>query len=179
MNKKYMIIAILGTLVLLLISKRSAFANILRDTLGIQEKPNNTGFDNPQFEQKMKELGWKSGWSWCVTYVKYIWYHLLKGEKRDRAMQLITANSQQTYNNFVNDTSGYFEVSRIPKVGSIAIWQKTTTSGHAGIVENIYSDSFDSIEGNISNKVARVKRKLDFNYIDSSGLKLRGFINLV
>jgi surface antigen len=93
-------------------------------------------------------------------------------------MSLISFNSQQTYNNFSADKSGYFEISDTPKIGSIAIFQKTATSGHAGIVEKIYSDSFDSIEGNYSDKVSRVKRKLSKTYIYSNGLKLRGFINI-
>lgn len=152
---------------------------VLNRTLNIEETGNNAGFTDKNFEAALKKLGWQPGWHWCVMYAKYVWSKWLKGAKKLRAMQLISANSQVTYSNFEKDTSGYFEVSKKPQKGSIVIWQRSSTSGHAGIVEKINSDNtFTSIEGNQSDKVTRVKRTYNFTTVNSEGLKLRGFINI-
>lgn len=162
-----------------LIVLSGGLSKTLKQTVGLKETGNNAGFEDKQFEAEMKKLGWQPGWHWCVIYVKYVWNKWLSGAKKLRAMQLIVANSQTTYNNFLKDTSGYFQISKTPKKGSIAIWQRSSTSGHAGIVESINSDNtFTSIEGNQSDKVSRVKRSYNFDKANSEGLKLRGFINI-
>lgn len=151
----------------------------LKDTLGIAEVGgDNISFSDAEFQKELINLGWQSGWSWCVMYSKYIWSKILPKNKWDVAKNLISVNSQTTWAAFGKDTSGYFERSNIPKVGSIAIWQSSPTSGHAGIVTKVAKDYFMTQEGNYSGKVSVVKRYYNFNSYNSEGLKLLGFIRL-
>ncbi|MPN04045.1 hypothetical protein SDC9_151281 [bioreactor metagenome] len=168
----------------LILLSSSSVQSIVKKTIGIQETGGGSGFSNKAFEAEMKELGWQPWWSWCVLYAKYSWSHWLKGKERAKAMELLNANSQQTWSNFRKDTSGLFELSDKPKhVGAIAIWQGAVNkgTGHAGIVTKIPSDykSFITWEGNYNNQVAKdITRYYNYTTANSEGLKLKGFINV-
>jgi len=149
--------------------------------LGEEEKKGNLGFKNPEFEEMMKNVGWKRGQSWCAYFVKVIWVNKY-GKKLPELDKLLSGSTQLTWKNFSDDTSGKFEVSRVPRVGDIAIWKIGTNSGHTGIVTKVGATNFETIEGNTNDVggregyiVARRERNYDFN---KSGFKLLGFIHI-
>lgn len=174
--KKYWYIPV-GLLVLF----SSPLSATLKRTIGIKEvSGRDSAFTDKNFESELKKLGWHPGWQWCMMYTKYVWSKWLKGSRREKAMKLISANSQITWANFRKDTSGYFELSSKPKKGAIAIWQgvNNPAAGHGAIVESVHDSHFMTVEGNYSNQVKRVQRPYNFTYANSEGNRLVGFINV-
>ena len=153
-------------------------------TVGISEIGADAGFSDAEFQKALKELGWSAGMAWCVFYSKYIWSKILPKKKWEVAKDLLTGNSQTTWANFNNkDKSGYFEISKKPKIGGIAIWQypNATWKGHAGVVMKVVdSKTFIAQEGNYGGGVsANIPRKLVFDkVVEGEGFKLLGFINI-
>ena len=103
------------------------------------------------------------------------------------------ANAVRTYENFKNDKSGFFKVTKEPKIGDVVIWEKRIngepdkigiwTKGHAGIVSMVSSSGFMSIEGNTNSQGGRegievAEKARDYNFYDKNGLCLKGFITL-
>ena len=165
---------------------------IAKQYVGEKEKSANTGFNNSQFEADMKSVGWASGSSWCVYFAKLMWKKALASSNPkvwNAANSLIGGNSQATWANFVNDKSGLFKTSNVPKVGSIAIWQNYDNgtgkpTGHAGIVTSVGSTKFATIEGNTNNDGSAngdgvYARERSYNFSVNNGLRLKGFINIV
>ena len=158
------------------------------DFLGEKELLGNMGFQNTTFEKLMIDVGWKRGDAWCVYFNKVIWYHMIANPYRDRAMELLNGNSQETLKNFRNDNSGLFKVTSYPKVGDIAVWQSFKYGigewkGHTGIVVKVRADYFVSIEGNTNlaggaygYMVAKKEREYDFS--NNNGLRLKAFISI-
>ena len=158
------------------------------DLIGEKELLGNMGFENTTFEQLMKDVGWKKGDAWCVYFCKVIWYNMIADPYKDKAMKLISGNSQQTLKNFREDDSGLFKVTNYPKIGDIAIWQSFKYGlgewrGHAGIVVKVRPEYFETIEGNTNlaggnagYMVAQRTRNYDFH--NDNGLKLKGFITI-
>lgn len=163
---------------------------------GKKEFKGNQGFQDPTFDRYMRMVGFENGWAWCALFAELCW---LKEpyEKKAFLMPVITdcfaANAVKTYENFQNDTSGYFQVSKEPNIGSVVIWEKRKngepdktgawTKGHAGIVSNIGYDGFKSIEGNTNSEGGRegievAEKEREYNFYDKNGLALKGFISL-
>lgn len=170
---------------IILLSPQKSIAAIARLTDGIKEIGYDSGFSSKKFQAEMIGLKWQPGWAWCVMYAKYVWSHWLKGAKRKRAMELISANSQVTWNNFKNDKSGLFILTtdKPRHEGAIVIWTGALNNGtgHAGIVRKIPKDykSFVTVEGNYGNQVKDdITRYYNFTTANSEGLILKGFINV-
>ncbi len=129
--------------------------------IGQEETPNNSGFKDKMFQSAMEHDGWRIYNSWCVFFAKLVWdISIPSGPVHDRAMKLITGNSQSTLANFLKDTSGYFYVTDSAFTGGIIIWQdyengKPTYSGHAGICIETHPGGFTTIEGNTNNDGGR------------------------
>lgn len=160
--------------------------------VGIQEKPNNSGFKDPVFEQEMKKVGWHTGDAWCVYTCIYTYHKVLKDKwpKADSIlMKIASGNSQSFYWNVYKNKSGYFYITDSAKYGSISIWQmykngKGLWSGHAGIV--ISKDNklnYNTIEGNTNNNGSSegyiiAYKKRNYTYQKMDGLRIKGFINI-
>ena len=167
-------------------NKRLKAVKYAQTFLDEKEKSGNLGFQDPKFEALMKNVGWQKGQAWCNYFTKVIWVNQFKKDK-DLIAKLMNGSTQGTYKNFVNDTSGKFEVSKTAKPGDIVIWQKfvsgkASSFGHAGIVLKPGKDEFETIEGNTNkaggregDTVAKKTRKYNFN--KTSGLRLKGFIH--
>lgn len=144
--------------------------------IGILEIPQNKGFYNTDFEERIRKVGFNTGYEWCQLFVKLVLTESLKGKAKNKINSLITPSTQQTFNNLKNDKSGIFEIVEHPKAGDLVIWQKygNPGTGHAGIIKKVYPTHFLSIEGNLSNKVSVVNR----NYTGNNSMKIRGFIRI-
>jgi len=154
--------------------------------IGQEEIKGNQGFKNEDFDTKMREMGFKNGYAWCVLFCELCWkegYRDFAKEYLPLLDEEITAGAVRTWRHFKN--LGW--TSQRPKVGSIVIWQKynngePTTQGHASILKEYVGDYITTTDGNTNDAggregyiVAEKKRKMDFN--KEKGLRLLGFIH--
>jgi hypothetical protein len=157
--------------------------------IGKEEKPNNSGFKDAQFELAMSQIGWHKGNSWCVYFCKLVWSTSISNDTlRNLAMRNINGNSQVTLSNFQKDKSERFVLSDSAVPGAIVIYQEFKNgtglpSGHAGIVIETHPGYYYTVEGNTNNNgssngyiVAKKKRK--YNFMTLNGLRLRKFISI-
>lgn len=79
------------------------------------------------------------------------------------------------------DNLGYYarkNTGYTPKVGDLAMWTKSATSGHVGIVSAVYADgSFDVIEGNSGKNTDRIV-KHHYTSQSSVGSTFDGFVKM-
>lgn len=159
---------------------------IAKSYIGKKEKKNNSGFEDPQMEKDMKEVGWQPGWAWCAGFIEMIAWKAFP-EKKDKIKGLFVPSAVSTYRNLVG--AGH-QRSMIPEVGDFVFFQKMEDgnplwTGHCGIVsEVINATTFKSIEGNTNaggsregDSVQEKKRHVDPMVKD--GLKVIGFIKLL
>ena len=72
--------------------------------VGKTEKINNSGFVDPEFEAKMKDVGFVSGQSWCAYFAELVWKEAYgKNHPLYSAMdQLFSASAVATWAHFKN-----------------------------------------------------------------------------
>lgn len=157
---------------------------IAKSYIGKTEKPNNAGFNDRIFEQKMEDVGFQKGHAWCCYFAELCFKEANQG--RWFGLEgLFSASTVQTFKNFKD--AGY-DISDKPLKGALVIWQnqkngKPQWSGHAGIVVEVIDDTtFKSVEGNTDNgggregfivalKTRKVKKV-------KNGLQVLGFIKI-
>ena len=166
-------------------NKRRKIIAVSKAFIGQQEQSGNSGFQSAEMERLMKEVGWREGDAWCVYFAKLMWYMEAPNWLKPKIKTAISGSSQQTLKNVSNDPA--FVVSRIPKVGDIAIWQTYKNgygqaTGHAGIVKRVGVNDFKTIEGNTSttsgtNEGIVVAEKIrGYDFEKTNGLRLKGFV---
>lgn len=151
---------------------------IAKKFIGQKEKPGNDFDDNTPLGKILKEAGHKDGEAWCCYFAEAVFVETLRS--------LFSASTVQTFQNFKD--AGY-EITDIPQVGSLVIWQrykdgKATWQGHAGIVSKVNQDgSFQTIEGNTNSSGSRegdsVQEKNRSNIKTDNGLNVLGFIKIL
>lgn len=153
--------------------------------LGQTEKPGNAGFNDPDFEQRMKEVGFVKGHAWCAYFQELVFKEAYP-EKFDELDKLFSGSTVQTFRNFQD--AGYI-IGNVPQIDTLVIWQmqkdgKPQWTGHAGIVSKVISSwEFESVEGNTSDAKSREgyivavhSRKVLAEV--KNGLKVLGFIKV-
>lgn len=164
--------------------------------LGIDEIGDNAGWNDPDFEKKLKSVGWTKGAQWCVFFAKAMFadvYPELKTKvfNGKKIIDYITGSSQETYANMQKlekETGGMFKVVGAPRPGDLIVWQnydktgKPQSTGHVGIVTKVKGDTFSSIEGNTSelgNTQETVNKKEHSlgEFKKTTGLRLKGFVH--
>lgn len=153
--------------------------------IGQTEKPKNSGFNDPIFEEKIREAGFKTGQAWCAYFAELVF----KEAFPDRFAELDQLFSGSTILTFRNFRDAAYLVGHVPQLDNLVIWQtykagKPHPTGHAGIVSKVISTwEFESIEGNTSDAKSREgyivavhKRKVLADVED--GLKVLGFITI-
>lgn len=153
--------------------------------LGQTEKPKNSGFNDAEFERRMKEVGFVSGHAWCSYFVELVFKEAYP-EKFEELDRLFSGSTVHTFRNF---REAAYPIGYVPQIDTLVIWQsikegKPQPTGHAGIVVGMKSTwEFESVEGNTSGGgsregwiVARQSRKV-FERVDT-GLKVLGFIQI-
>jgi len=153
---------------------------IAKKYIGQTEKPNNSGFLDAEFEDKMREIGWQKGWAWCSCFVK-----LVCKEAEFPEYKLINPSVMKTWNafktNFPDRVVGK-NLSNQIKAGDLFVMQSKTnkSKGHIGFVLSEIDGKgyFRTIEGNTDGTGSRegdgvcIKRR----HINSGSLRLIGFI---
>lgn len=153
--------------------------------IGETEKPGNMGFNDAEFEAKMKAVGFQKTHAWCAYFAELVFKEAYP-EKFAELDKLFSAGTVQTFRNF-KDAS--YLVGAVPHAGDLVIWQtqkdgKPQTTGHAGIVVEVKDiNTFMSVEGNTNDGggregyiVAKRLRKVIPNV--QNGLKILGFIQI-
>ncbi len=158
--------------------------SVAQSYIGKTEKAGNSGFNDPAFELNMKEVGFVKGQSWCAYFAELVWKEALKDHSLYGSLdKLFSASAVATAANFKN--SALFKTGTTPKVGAVVIWRHGKGwQGHAGVVETVGKDSFNSIEGNTNAaggregiEVARKTRKHPDSF-KANGLNIVCFIYL-
>jgi surface antigen len=156
--------------------------------VGVKEIGENQSFGNEVFQEMMKAVGWHSSDQWCMYFAKAIHYNVFDKNPTEQAKinKVLIGNTQQSYNNAKNDTSGTYTISDTPKVGDIVIFRHSNvpSKGHAGVVVKVNSNNtIDTIEGNTSEKsisngdvVAKKNRTSIIGKSIGGDLVVRGYI---
>lgn len=153
--------------------------------LGQEEIQPNLGFKDSILDSKMRKQGFYRGASWCGFFIKVVMNDVYEyTEYWKQLSHLLSASTHEMWINFTNSKYIFF-TSKIPKIGSIVIWQEGDgTNGHTGIVTSVSDDGnhFTSIEGNSNNDgsingymVAENKHTLGLPH-NIHGLNILGFI---
>jgi hypothetical protein len=180
-------VSVIFTVLFFAYQRRRKSIAIAKAFIGQQELSGNTGFKSAEMQKLMSDVGWRSGDAWCVYFAKLVWFMSAPNFLKPKIKQAISGSSQQTWHNVNNDPA--FVVSRIPRPGDMVIWQNYKSgnpqwSGHAGIVQKVGINSFQTIEGNtaageMSNEGIEVAtRDRAYNFDNNNGLRLKGFVRL-
>lgn len=159
--------------------------DVARQYIGKKEKRGNMGFEDPEHEKKLRDVGWHPGWPWCSSQQEaWIWeaYPHLK----EAVMGYFVPSATATFRNLKN---AGFQTSMKPSFGALVYWQRIKDGealwqGHAGVVSRVVSDTeFYSIEGNTNSAGSRegdsVQEKQRFVRLDvKNGLKVMGFVKI-
>lgn len=150
---------------------------VAKNYLGHKEMPGNIFDVKSPLGKIIIEAGQRDGEAWCAYFTEAIFVETLR--------KLFSASAVQTFKNFKD--AGY-EVSDVPFVGALVIWQrykdgKPTWQGHAGIVSKVNSDgSFVAVEGNTNSAGSRegdsVQEKTRRNVRVENGLNILGFVKI-
>lgn len=160
-------------------------AEIIKQTalkyVGETEKPNNSGFNDAEFEKRMADTGWIKGSSWCAYFTELVWTESYKDSPLlPEIKKLFSGSATATYKNF---DIAKWQVGTIPKVGALAVWRHGSGwQGHIGIVIEDNGLSFKTVEGNTNDKGGRegyivaVKNRVTKAKYLPNGLNLIGFV---
>lgn len=150
--------------------------------IGKTETPNNSGFNDKVFQNRMEAVGWQKGHAWCCYFCELVW----KEAYNDAAMnaelsKIFLASATATYRNF--SLAKGWTVSNKPFPGAIAIWRLGLDwRGHAAIVTSVDKDAFKTVEGNTNDKGGRegyivaAKTRLLNQPFKPKGLNIVGFV---
>lgn len=168
--------------------------DIADEYINLTEKRGNLGWNDPDLERRMVDVGWQSTWAWCALFTEMIWMESYPDSRLMRKVitKLSSASATATYANFDKESRNPnstidVKVCREPVAGAIVVWRYGTSwKGHCGIVECYDKGSkvFTTIEGNTGlsgsregDGVFNKTRDLDFDTHKSKGLNLLGFIH--
>jgi len=158
---------------------------IAKSYIGQKEIKGNKGFEDKEFEKRMKAVGFQSGWAWCCLFAELCYVSAMV-DKKEELTKLFSASVARTQNNFIGSKNWKF--TRTPAPGALAVFRSVRNgrlnwTGHIGIVEKVNKSkgTFNCIEGNTNTnggregiEVARRVRRLEFDR--KNGLVLQGFI---
>ena len=133
---------------------------------GVKENNGN----NDSIDIRRYKHGAVNSAQWCAYFTSYCC------EQAGAKPFSYTGSSQSIKNQAIS--AGHYaqkNTGYTPKPGDLAIWTKSSSTGHVGVVEKVYADgSFDTIEGNSSN---RVKRN-HYSSQSSVGSTFNGFVKM-
>ena len=157
-----------------------------RQYIGQKEKPGNSGFIDPNFDSKMRAVGWRAPWAWCGAFVKLCISDCIKAGAP--LLNLANMGAVRTFNAYHDKGMTGNEA----RPDSIAVWRhykngKPTPlgEGHIGPVTSFVHDGvFDTTEGNSNvagaregDRVIEKQRPYTFDIpTGGNGLRLLGFI---
>lgn len=157
-NKTLIISAVSTTAVLsavLIFSFCKVSRRLLRaagEWVGVEEKGSNQGWNNVEFENKMRAVGWYPGAEWCNFFVKMVMLTLYReGSKGYNFWKKNLSPATQTTWANLQTPSRYHEVVQKPEKGCLVIYRNNSkpSAGHIEIVKKVNHDgSYQVISGN-------------------------------
>ncbi len=115
--------------------------------------------------------GRHNGAAWCASFVSWCYG---QGQNTDNSTTFGYDASSQSIRKKAQKAGFYQTVQSgyVPQVGDIAVWDNGDGTGHVGIVSKVNDDgSFETIDGNYSDQVRRVRRT-------RSSQNLSGFVQM-
>ncbi len=158
---------------------------IARKYIGIRELKNNSGWSDKVFQQRMVDVGWKVGESYCVYWAELVWKeaYALHPKMLKRLDELFSGSATRTHKNFSLATNEFKIHPTIPVPGALALWRfGNTWMGHAGIVTGPTRPRFNTVEANTNASGGRegveiaAKTRLIGQPLRAKGLNLLGFV---
>ena len=158
---------------------------IAKKYIGQTEKPGNMGFNDAEFERKMKSVGFQKTHAWCAYFAELVFKEALP-DKFAELDGLFSASAVQTYKNFKD--AGHL-MHNVPQKDCLVIWQMmkngaATWQGHAGICGPVKDNwIFQCVEGNTNDGHGRegyIVAEHTRKHLASvtNGLKVLGFIQI-
>ena len=146
--------------------------------LGVKEDIRNNKGTNDSKEIRKYKHGAVNSNEWCGYFVSWLYE---QGQNRNNNNTFgYQANSQamrrkaESKGFYAKKNSGY-----TPKPGDIMVLKKNEYKGHVGIVTKVFADgSFETIEGNQSNKVTKVHSKMSRKNLDGF-IRMEDWLNSV
>ena len=166
-------------------SRAERIIGIAKGYLGQKEVPGNKGFQDKDFEKKMRQVGFYTGAPWCAFFVKLVYgeaYYDVKFLHQAVASNN-TGGALDTLQRHEN--AGVFSIGETPKPGAIVIWRMGSgTNGHAGIVVSVdeANNTMETIEGNANLTGSREGCEVDekprtiTRPFQKNGLNVEGYI---
>lgn len=159
---------------------------IAKSIVGQKEISGNAGFQDPDFQKRMIEVGFKKKEAWCAYTGELVWKEAF-GENHPLYPlldQLFSASATKTFSNFEQNEN--FTTGQVPKKGALAIWrQGKGWQGHLAIViEDTPGPEFKTVEGNTNAAGGREgievadKIRQTGEPFKAKGLNLLGFVYL-
>ncbi len=151
--------------------------------IGKTEKPNNAGFNDADFEKRMRDVGFITGASWCAFFCELVYKEAYGNKYTNELNTLFSGSATATFKNFNLAKSNGWQTGTEPKIGALAVWSHGNSwQGHIGIVVEENSVSFKSVEGNTNDVGGREgyivakKSRITKAVYSAKGLNLIGFI---
>jgi len=152
---------------------------IAKGFIGEREVSGNKGFINKVFESQMRGAGFYTGAPWCGFFAMLV-YSLAE----NKALSLLTSSAVKTMKRA--SKAGNWHTVAVP--GAVVIYRmfkngKPLLTGHIGIVTEVHKDSFNTVEGNTTDKGGRegvmVAERFgrSYKWDTENGLRLMGFIH--
>lgn len=133
-------------------TRAEKIVEIARLYIGQEEILGNKGFKDSKLQDKMILAGWQVGFAWCSLLAEIIWKQAY-ADKPTIILQLnklFSASALSTYYNFAQSKD--FKVGKEARIGALVIWKHGTDpanhAGHLGIVTELATVQFLSVEGN-------------------------------
>lgn len=163
-----------------------SLSEIAAQYIGIKEISGNNGWDDKEFERKMKAMGWRKGLAYCAFFVKlcaFEYYSQFDSGKFSILERLFSPMAVVTYQNFKKAGYAY----EIPSKNCLVVWQtimggEKKQTGHIAVFKDIEWPDVITIDGNTNLAGSRdgdgIYQKRRNIKIYKEGLNFIGFINL-
>lgn len=121
--------------------------------IGKEEIPGNKGFLDPEFDKKMRSIGWITGWAWCMAFCRLNYLEIYP-QFSDMIKRNIGFGVINTFTNCSKEP--FFTIVQEPEEGGIVCWSTGKGNGHCGLVETkLQEHQILDIEGNTNKKGGR------------------------
>lgn len=113
------------------------------------------GSSNDSADIRRYKNGRVDGNPWCASFASWLYG---AGQHSSNGKTFGYTASSQEIKRKANEAHCYASKNSnyVPKKGDLAMWTKSSSTGHVGIVSKVYADgSFDTIEGNSKDAVTK------------------------
>lgn len=131
--------------------KADKAVELAESQIGVREN----GSSNDSAEIRKYKNGSVDGNPWCASFLSWLYG---AGQNSNNSETFGYTASSQEIKHKAQNAGCYASINSnyTPQKGDLAMWTKSSSTGHVGIVSKVYPDgSFDTIEGNSSDAVTK------------------------